>query len=188
MEAQRAATRYNTGYTAPSSQPSTSYAPARADGYTPTPDKPLPQPASVAPALSTPPVSQQPKPNVRPPIPRARALYDFDPDPNQPGELPLRKGDIVRVLDKTYAEWWRGECKGRVGIFPCNWVEPLPDLSEDQLLAEARSEAAVFAQVGNVDRLLELLRKADATPNPMTAISDDDEVTVRSSVGYSRTG
>lgn len=74
--------------------------------------------------------AQPPAPVAQPPPPqaytapaplhptRARALYDFDPDPDQPGELPLRRGDVVRIIDSAYHEWWRGELRGRIGIFP----------------------------------------------------------------------
>jgi signal transducing adaptor molecule len=49
-----------------------------------------------------------------------RALYDFDPQ--EEGELLLRKGDIIRVIDSVYTGWWRGERAGQVGIFPVNYV------------------------------------------------------------------
>lgn len=74
-------------------------------------------------AQPSPPVAQPPAPQpYAAPAPthptRARALYDFDPDPDQPGELPLRRGDVVRIIDSAYQEWWRGELRGRIGIFP----------------------------------------------------------------------
>ncbi|KAJ3246271.1 hypothetical protein HDU78_007541 [Chytriomyces hyalinus] len=61
-------------------------------------------------------------PTARNPICRVRALYDF---PGlEEGELRLAFNDIVNVHDDTtFKEWWKGECGGRVGIFPSNYVE-----------------------------------------------------------------
>ena len=74
--------------------------------------------AQPSPAATQPP-APQPYAAPAPTHPtRARALYDFDPDPDQPGELPLRRGDVVRIIDSAYQEWWRGELRGRIGIFP----------------------------------------------------------------------
>lgn len=47
------------------------------------------------------------------------------------------------------------------GIFPVNYVELLPPPDESQLAAEAIEEAKVFAEVGNVERLLEGLREVE---------------------------
>lgn len=43
-------------------------------------------------------------------------------------ELTLNVGDVVTVLQKKLedAGWWRGELKGKVGVFPDNFVELLP--------------------------------------------------------------
>jgi signal transducing adaptor molecule len=58
----------------------------------------------------------------KPPAPtRVRALYDFEA--TEEGELELKKGDIVKVIDSAYKDWWRGEGKGgRTGIFPVTYV------------------------------------------------------------------
>lgn len=63
----------------------------------------------------------------KPAVSRVRALYDFAP--TEPGELAFSKGDIIRVLDSVYKDWWRGELRGEAGIFPVNYVvriEALP--------------------------------------------------------------
>lgn len=133
-------------------------------------DKPLPAPFPDT-SVST----SAPVPN-RPMMSRAQALYDFEPDPSQPGELPLRKGDIVRVLERAYAEWWRGECRGRIGIFPVNWVQVLPDPTPEQLAQEAQVEAGVFAQIGQVDQLLDLLRAAEERGD-VSNVGDDEQIT-----------
>lgn len=188
LEAERSQSRFGGGYAPPSALPPQHHQPA-AQSPAPAPslpggfpaastsdaNKPLPS-VSPGPAQihSTPapaaPVPQQPQ------IMRAQALYDFEPDPSQPGELPLRKGDIVRVLERAYAEWWRGECRGRVGIFPVNWVQVLPEPTAEQLAQEAQVEASVFAQLGSVDQLLDLLRAAEER-GESGHVGDDEQVT-----------
>lgn len=49
-----------------------------------------------------------------------RALYDFQG--SSPDELSLRKGEVVKIVECIYAEWWKGELRGRVGIFPSSYV------------------------------------------------------------------
>ena len=41
-------------------------------------------------------------------------------------ELPLKKGDVVSVLEKREGGWWQGVCGGRVGWFPASYVKPAP--------------------------------------------------------------
>lgn len=53
-------------------------------------------------------------------VTRVRALHTFEP--TEPGELAFEKGDIIRVVDRGYKDWWRGQLKGRTGIFPVNYV------------------------------------------------------------------
>jgi signal transducing adaptor molecule len=51
---------------------------------------------------------------------RVRALHNFEPA--DAGELAFEKGDIIKVVDRTHRDWWRGQLKGRTGIFPVNYV------------------------------------------------------------------
>ncbi|GAA5823207.1 hypothetical protein JCM10212_003911 [Sporobolomyces blumeae] len=55
---------------------------------------------------------------------RVQALYDFRGQ--TPEELEFRKGDVVKVVECLYEDWWKGELRGRVGIFPRNHV-PRPN-------------------------------------------------------------
>ncbi|EIW65762.1 hypothetical protein TREMEDRAFT_70420 [Tremella mesenterica DSM 1558] len=54
---------------------------------------------------------------------RAIALYEFVP--TDPGDLGLKQGQKIMVLDKVgQGEWWRGkDDRGKEGIFPVNYVE-----------------------------------------------------------------
>lgn len=58
----------------------------------------------------------------------ARAVALFDLPASQPGDLALKKGQVVYAMDKVGAsgDWWRGmNTHGDAGIFPANYVEVL---------------------------------------------------------------
>ncbi|KAK5781890.1 Pin3p PWA37_000853 [Arxiozyma heterogenica] len=70
--------------------------------------------------------------NTPPPPPQApptnatgeyvEALYEFQPQQN--GDLHIRPGDKIEVLEKLSPEWFKGRCNGNVGMFPSNYVKP----------------------------------------------------------------
>ncbi|KAK3801709.1 hypothetical protein RRG08_033894 [Elysia crispata] len=57
-----------------------------------------------------------------------RAIVRFSYTAEQPDELSLVEGQLVRVIEKTLEDdgWWKGEVNGKVGVFPDNFVELLP--------------------------------------------------------------
>lgn len=57
-----------------------------------------------------------------------------------PGQLRLKKGDHILVLEKNDSGWWRGECNGNVGLFPSNYVK---SLSESQNVTETEGTIEV---------------------------------------------
>lgn len=57
---------------------------------------------------------------TEPAVGRVRALYTFEA--TDPEDLGFNKGEVIKVHDKRYKDWWRGELKGRTGIFPVNYV------------------------------------------------------------------
>lgn len=87
-------------------------------------------PAQAPPAAAADDVSLHPAPGQgdlypmrtkgRPAPMRVRALYDFEP--NEDGELAFKEGDVVKVLESVYKDWWKGELHGKTGIFPTNYV------------------------------------------------------------------
>jgi len=98
----------------PPERPQMNFAPSRAEPAQPAPS------SSSAPAGGARP---RPAPPARPGAPRTercRALYDFTAEDNT--ELPLRKGDVINIIKKGQ-DWWEGECNGRRGLFPGNYVE-----------------------------------------------------------------
>lgn len=99
-----------------------------------------------------------------------RALYDFAPD--ELGELGFKKGDVIRVLDSVYEQWWRGELRQQVGIFPVNYVEAIADPMQDLLQEEHELERLVFSQASDVHLLHARLQQLKPTDN----FVDDDEL------------
>lgn len=53
----------------------------------------------------------------------------FGPQTEGPGELSLRAGDIVTMVEKVDSEWYRGTCRGSTGFFPINHVKVLVGFS-----------------------------------------------------------
>lgn len=145
----------------------------------PTPG-PSTQPVGAPAELSAQPsggVQQQPVPQPVPSgttaatVSRVRALFDFQP--SEPGELQFRKGDVIAVLESVYKDWWKGSLRGQTGIFPLNYVEKLQDPTPEELQKEAQTEAEVFGQIKNVEKLLALLSTSTGDIN----VRDNEEIT-----------
>ena len=49
-----------------------------------------------------------------------KALFDFKPQ--EENELEFKKGEIIQVIEKDDANWWRGRLGEREGLFPANYV------------------------------------------------------------------
>ncbi|XP_064179806.1 GRB2-related adaptor protein 2-like isoform X2 [Anguilla rostrata] len=65
----------------------------------------------------------EPVPHAQRPVLQVRALYDFIAE--EADELPFSAGDVIEVLDRSDPSWWRGQLRGRSGLFPCNYVAPV---------------------------------------------------------------
>jgi len=51
-----------------------------------------------------------------------RARHDFrGEDPRM--DLTFKQNDLIKVISKPFPEWWEGECNGRRGLFPAQFVE-----------------------------------------------------------------
>ncbi|KAK1124066.1 hypothetical protein K0M31_007090 [Melipona bicolor] len=59
------------------------------------------------------------KPAV-PQLPKAKALYDYNPQDHD--EIGLKEGDIVEILKEHEGGWWYGRLTGKTGLFPSNYV------------------------------------------------------------------
>lgn len=96
-------------------------------------------------------------------VSRVKAIYDLNSD--DPGELSFRKGDVITVLESVYRDWWKGSLRGEVGIFPLNYVTPIPDPTPEELAQETRDEQKVFDEARNIEKLLSLLTNAQSMPS-----------------------
>ena len=144
--------------------------------------------------------SNAPPPSVAAPPPPppsdkfVRALYQFIPSPVDPAtvapgveELPFETGDIIRVLECVYNEWWRGELIwlvdegssaggtpgreiGRKGIFPTVYVvRTLPLRSQrNALLTSSLASAGGdrFAQHSTAEIPFECVSRRSAITRP----------------------
>lgn len=57
-------------------------------------------------------------------------------------ELPLRKGEVVSVIEKASSGWWQGVCRGKVGWFPASYVKPV--VTEEQKRGEKQERGALL--------------------------------------------
>jgi peroxin-13 len=59
-----------------------------------------------------------------------RAMFDFVPQ-NPASEIPLRKGDVVAIVERTDAGWWRARLgDGREGYVPSTYLESVHNPSK----------------------------------------------------------
>ncbi|KAJ2420628.1 ESCRT-0 subunit protein hse1, partial [Coemansia sp. RSA 2524] len=101
---------------------------------------------------------------------QVKALFDFAA--TESGELGFFKGDVIDVLDQKYRDWWKGELRGKHGIFPANFVQPLTDIRA-QVSQDIDSEVQVFSEAHNIEALLRMLGSVD----PMKSnVSDNPEI------------
>ncbi|KAI3359095.1 hypothetical protein L3Q82_002640 [Scortum barcoo] len=54
---------------------------------------------------------------------QVKALYDFTAEEDD--ELGFCAGDVIDVLDRSDASWWRGRLQGKMGLFPANYTTQL---------------------------------------------------------------
>ena len=60
--------------------------------------------------------------SLPPQVTTVTAAFDFEPQ--EEGELRLRKGDKITVLDKSDQNWWRGRnAQNQEGMFPVPYVK-----------------------------------------------------------------
>ncbi|XP_054912570.1 sorbin and SH3 domain-containing protein 1 isoform X13 [Poeciliopsis prolifica] len=96
----------------------------------------------------------------------ARAIYDFKAQTAK--ELTFKKGDAVNIIRQIDNNWYEGEHRGRVGIFPIAYVEKMTSSEKHQPIrppppAQVREIGEAVARYNfNADTNVELsLRKGE---------------------------
>ncbi|BGP30876.1 class II myosin [Rhodotorula toruloides] len=105
--------------------------PAAPAGIPRAPPAPQAPAAKTAPAstgrTAPPPPTRAPAPPPPPPEPEVehyKALFTFETD--QPGELPLKKDDILEVVTKDDGGWWLIKKGSQEGWAPSNYLQLIP--------------------------------------------------------------
>ncbi|KAF8628008.1 hypothetical protein AX15_004127 [Amanita polypyramis BW_CC] len=86
--------------------------------------QPTPRASSLTPTPAAP--VRRSVPPVAPQTPQAvyvRAIWGYNEDNENSGDLSFAKGDIIEIVEETNADWWMGRVKGRQGLFPSSYVE-----------------------------------------------------------------
>ncbi|ORX53391.1 hypothetical protein BCR36DRAFT_25497 [Piromyces finnis] len=102
---------------------------------------------------------------------KVKALYDFLGNYAE-GELPLYCGDIINVYDTTYKDWWKGENRGMVGIFPNNYVEKIQESSTSHQV-DNEYESQVLNDAQKIDEFMQILSRVDPKSENL---SENDEL------------
>ncbi|XP_059409806.1 sorbin and SH3 domain-containing protein 2-like isoform X5 [Carassius carassius] len=110
-------------------------------------------------------------PQSRRPMPErekqcARAIYDFKAQSAK--EISFKKGDAVSIIRQIDSNWYEGEHRGRIGIFPISYVEKVASPERRQPVrppppAQVREMGEAIARYNfNADTNVELsLRKGE---------------------------
>uniref|UniRef100_A0A1A8IF64 Adapter molecule crk n=1 Tax=Nothobranchius kuhntae TaxID=321403 RepID=A0A1A8IF64_NOTKU len=78
-----------------------------------------------------------------------RALFDFPG--NDEEDLPFRKGDVLRVLEKPEEQWWNAQnADGRTGMIPVPYVEKYRPASPNSMVGPGGSPGGMVV-LGNSD-------------------------------------
>ena len=52
---------------------------------------------------------------------KAVALYDYQADDDD--ELTFDPGEVITDIERIDPGWWKGVCRGKLGLFPANYVQ-----------------------------------------------------------------
>merc|ERR1739844_244965 len=71
---------------------------------------------------------------------KCRVLFSYQPKHDD--ELKLELDDVVDFLSEVEDGWWKGKLRGRVGVFPSNFVDMVGTAGSKQAATEAASADA----------------------------------------------
>ncbi|CAG8442938.1 14189_t:CDS:2 [Gigaspora rosea] len=106
-----------------------------------TKDDKLASPPTVvkSPIPKLPPKKRRTKQNI------ATVMFDYDAE--EEGEISLKEGTTITILEKTDDGWWRGKNEqGETGIFPSTYVTEIKTTDVSSTTEEAESEKPAKAE------------------------------------------
>ena len=106
-------------------------------------------------------------------VSKVRALYSLQS--SEPGELSFEKGDVITVLESVYTDWWRGSLRGKMGIFPLNYVTPVAEQTKEEMIKDIEVEYNILQQSKNIERLLIKLQSLNTSDDPAQVLNTDDD-------------
>lgn len=65
----------------------------------------------------------------------------FSYTPQNEDELRLDVDDVIDVVGEEEEGWWKGKLKGRIGVFPANFVKPLEAVPWTETRHESEEKA-----------------------------------------------
>ncbi|XP_026322213.1 SH3 domain-containing kinase-binding protein 1-like, partial [Hyposmocoma kahamanoa] len=84
-------------------------------------------------------------------------IVNYPYDALEPDELTIRPGDVLHDVERLSGGWWRGELRGRRGMFPDNFVSPLTEGNHSTRSStggvQGRCRAVFSYQPANPDEL-----------------------------------
>lgn len=59
-------------------------------------------------------------------------VVNYPYDASESDELTIRPGDVLRDVERLPGGWWRGELRGRRGMFPDNFVSVFTECTNNR--------------------------------------------------------
>lgn len=85
---------------------------------------------------------------------KVSCVVNYSYDASESDELTIRPGDVLRDVERLPGGWWRGELRGRRGMFPDNFVSVLTERPNNRSTGvQGRCRAVFSYQPANPDEL-----------------------------------
>ncbi|CAH2244166.1 jg23472 [Pararge aegeria aegeria] len=85
---------------------------------------------------------------------KVSCIVNYSYDASETDELTIRPGEILREVERLPGGWWKGELRGRRGMFPDNFVSVLTEQNNARPGgAQGRCRAVFSYQPANPDEL-----------------------------------
>ncbi|KAF8623707.1 hypothetical protein AX17_007404 [Amanita inopinata Kibby_2008] len=108
----------------------------------------FPIPTPVVHAITTPTSSAPTRRQVpsAPQVSQARAIWGYNENNSELGDLSFAAGDIIEIVEETNADWWMGRVHGKQALFPSNYVEKIPSAPVPPVQAPVPAPVSTPAQ------------------------------------------